>query len=220
MSRSRSGPEPQIRASRRLIQVTEWELQQILLDIHDGPVQHMYAALSQLNLVRRALRTGAARSESSCTEVERRLEQVRLLLKAGLADIRTFIGAYRTPEFEGRGVGELLEGLALQHEALTDTRVTVRAEEWPDGAPGGQPLAIEIDGTIGDALALELQDALWDAMPRVRHLRPEAIGHFVEKTSVRRSNALALTQLLVTYYLVQAVEAARSEGAAAAVAAV
>ncbi len=89
--------------------------------------------------------------------------------------------------------------------------------EEPVGS--AQPLAFEIDGTIGDDLALELQDALWDAMPRVRHLRPEAIGHFVEGTAVKRSNALALTQLLVTFYLVQAAEAAREQHEAATVAA-
>ncbi len=70
--------------------------------------------------------------------------------------------------------------------------------------------ALEIDGTIGDDLALLMEEALWEQMPRVRHLRPEAIGHFVEAGAVRRSNALALTQLLVTYYLVQAAEAART----------
>ena len=93
MSRSPSGPEPQIRASKRLIQVAEWEFQQILLDIHDGPVEHMYSALSQLDLDRRALRPGAARPDASGDEVERRLEQVRLLLEAGLTDIRVALAA-------------------------------------------------------------------------------------------------------------------------------
>ena len=45
----------EIDASHRMMQVTERELQRILLDIHDGPVQHMYAALSQLDLLRRAV---------------------------------------------------------------------------------------------------------------------------------------------------------------------
>ncbi len=151
MSRSRGGPEPQIRASRRLIQVAEWEYQQILLDIHDGPVQHMYAALSQLDLARRAVRPGVEKFDYVCGEVESRLERVRMLLETGLNDIRTFIGAYRTPEFEGRGVGELLEGLALQHEALTDARVTIRAEEWPEGAP--LPVKIVLYRVLQEALS-------------------------------------------------------------------
>ncbi len=148
MSRSRGGEEPQIRASRRLIQVSEWELQQVLLDIHDGPVQHMYAALSQLDLARRALGTA---TERPCLEVEQRLDRVRLLLEAGLNDIRTVIGAFRTPEFEGTGVAELLEGLILQHESLTDTRVTLTAEEWERPAP--LPVRIVLYRVLQEALS-------------------------------------------------------------------
>ncbi|MEK7312088.1 MAG: histidine kinase, partial [Chloroflexota bacterium] len=39
-------------AARRLLAVTEEELQRIVLDIHDGPVQNLFAALSQLSLLR------------------------------------------------------------------------------------------------------------------------------------------------------------------------
>jgi hypothetical protein len=42
-------------AGRRLLAVTEEELQRIVLDIHDGPVQNLFAALSQLSIVRRRL---------------------------------------------------------------------------------------------------------------------------------------------------------------------
>ena len=132
MSRSDPSTEPQIRASRRLIQVAEWELQQVLLDIHDGPVQHMYAALSQLDLLRRALVAGA---ESSGPEVTARLDRVRALLEEGLADVRTCIGAYRTPKFESSDVATLLEGLVLQHEAVTDTRVVLDTAEWDRPTP-------------------------------------------------------------------------------------
>lgn len=111
----------EIRASRSMMQVTEWELQRILLDIHDGPVQHMYAALSQLDLLRRGL-------EPSPDAVERareRIERIRLLLESGLAEVRSFIGAFRPPEFERRDLMTLLEDLVLQHEAATDTAVTL-----------------------------------------------------------------------------------------------
>ncbi len=132
MSRNQNGEEPQIRASKRLIQVAEWELQQVLLDIHDGPVQHMYAALSQLDLLRRAL---AAGSEGTGPEVTARLDRVRALLEEGLTDVRTCIGAYRTPKFETSDVSTLLEGLALQHEAVTDTRVVLDTAEWDRPTP-------------------------------------------------------------------------------------
>ncbi len=147
MSRVRSSERPQLRASKRLIQVAEWELQQILLDIHDGPVQHMYAALSQLDLLRRALENKGQLGE----EMETRVGRVRSLLEAGLNDIRTFIGAYRTPAFESGGVAALLDGLALQHESLTDTRVMLRAEEWDTGAP--LPAKIVLYRVLQEALA-------------------------------------------------------------------
>ncbi len=147
MSRVRAGERPQLRASKRLIQVAEWELQQILLDIHDGPVQHMYAALSQLDLLRRALETTGQLGE----ELELRVDRVRSLLEAGLTDIRTFIGAYRTPAFESGGVAALLEGLAMQHESLTDPRVTLRTEEWDVPAP--LPAKIVLYRVLQEALS-------------------------------------------------------------------
>src|SRR5205823_185212 len=35
-------------------------------------------------------------------------------------EIRNFIGAFRPPGFERRALGEIVEGLAVQHETLTD----------------------------------------------------------------------------------------------------
>lgn len=110
----------ELSASRRMMQVTERELQRILLDIHDGPVQHMYAALSQLDLLRRALEAAGAPTGG---EVQERMDRIRSLLEGGLNEVRSFIGAFRPPEFEARGLVTLLEGLALQHESMTDTRI-------------------------------------------------------------------------------------------------
>ena len=42
-------------AAKRLMAVTEEELQRIVLDIHDGPVQNLFAALSQLTVLRSQL---------------------------------------------------------------------------------------------------------------------------------------------------------------------
>ena len=38
-------------AARRILPVTEEELQRVVLNIHDGPVQKLFAALSQLNVL-------------------------------------------------------------------------------------------------------------------------------------------------------------------------
>ena len=111
----------EISASHRMMQVTERELQRILLDIHDGPVQHMYAALSQLDLLRGALDAAGVDDPA----VRDRLDRIRVLLEGGLGEVRSFIGAFRPPEFEARALVTLLEGLALQHEALTDTETVL-----------------------------------------------------------------------------------------------
>src|SRR3954468_16933638 len=74
MARSETAARREIDASHRMMQVTERELQRILLDIHDGPVQHMYAALSQLDLLRRAVDAGEA------AEARERMERIRVLL--------------------------------------------------------------------------------------------------------------------------------------------
>lgn len=136
----------EISASHRMMQVTEWELQRILLDIHDGPVQHMYAALSQLDLLQRALGGAGVRDEG----VDARIERIRMLLEGGLNEVRSFIGAFRPPEFEARSLVALLEGLALHHEATTDTRVVLDVR----GGVPDVPLFVKI------ALYRVLQEAL------------------------------------------------------------
>ena len=110
----------EIRASHRLLEVAEWELQQILLNIHDGPVQAMYAALSQLDLLQRSLTQGR---DDLPPEAEDRMDRIRRLLESGLTDVRSFLGAFRSPEFSARDLPTLLRELLLQHEAMTDMEV-------------------------------------------------------------------------------------------------
>jgi signal transduction histidine kinase len=121
--------ERETAAAHRMIRVAEREMQRVLLDIHDGPVQNMYAALSQLDLLRRAL---AAPHESAIKEATERVERIRFLLERGLAEIRSFIGELRPPEFERSGLNALIEGLIIQHEMTTDTRVILEATPHDD----------------------------------------------------------------------------------------
>ncbi len=135
-------------ASRRLMEVAERELQRILLDIHDGPVQAMYAALSQVDLVRRALDSG---TPDAMAEAAQRLLRIRTLLEHGLNEVRTFIGEFRPPQFGEKGLTELLESLTLQHEAMTDTPVTLDvAEAVPDVA---LPVKIALYRVMQEALS-------------------------------------------------------------------
>jgi len=114
-------------APRRMLQTTEREMQRLLLDIHDGPVQHMYAALSQLDLLRRALESASGVEP----EVHARAGRIQQLLETGLGEIRSFIGAFRPPEFQVGDLRTLFEDLLLQHTTATDTEVSLEAAPLP-----------------------------------------------------------------------------------------
>src|SRR3989304_943760 len=102
-------------ASRRLLATSERELQRIVLDMHDGPVQDIFAALSQLQVLERSLGGDAASQQ--------RVQQAIALLERALVEIRNFIGASRPRGFERRALGEIIEGLAVQHETLTNQAI-------------------------------------------------------------------------------------------------
>jgi phosphoribulokinase len=70
------------------------------------------------------------------------------------------------------------------------------------GADGTDVL--EIDGHISDAATKAIEDRMWDHMPSARHLRSDLLGVFQDGDVRRRSNPLAVTQLVLTYYLVKA----------------
>ncbi|MGH7538068.1 MAG: phosphoribulokinase [Gemmatimonadales bacterium] len=63
---------------------------------------------------------------------------------------------------------------------------------------------LEIGGGISDAATQAIENRMWDHMPTARHLRSDRVGAFQDGAVVRRSNPLAVTQLVLTYYLVKA----------------
>jgi len=63
---------------------------------------------------------------------------------------------------------------------------------------------LEIKGCISDAATQAIEDRMWDHMPSARHLRSDRVGVFHDGAAERRSNSLAVTQLVLTYYLVKA----------------
>jgi signal transduction histidine kinase len=107
-------------AARRILSVTEEELQRIVLNIHDGPVQKLFAALSQLN----ALQAQAALADP---EHQAALTRISGLMEASLDEIRSSIGTLRPPGFAKRELVSVLEGLILQHEEFTESRVDFEA---------------------------------------------------------------------------------------------
>jgi hypothetical protein len=63
---------------------------------------------------------------------------------------------------------------------------------------------LEIKGCLSNAATQAIEDRMWDHMPSARHLRSDRLGVFHDGAAARRSNSLAVTQLVLTYYLVKA----------------
>src|SRR5204863_7662453 len=100
-----------------------------------GPVRDVLAALAQL----RVLGRGVAGAPTAA----RRARQAVRLLERALGEIRNFIGAFRPPGFERRELGQIIEGLAVQHETLTE-----------------QAVELELPGELGDC-ALPTKNAIY-----------------------------------------------------------
>ncbi len=122
-SKRESGADKSDRtAAHGLLQAAERDLQQVVLDIHDGPVQDIFSALSQVHLLR-------MRPELQAGEASIGLRRVAAALERALGEIRSFIGTFRPPEFERRPVGAIIEGLVVQHESITGNTVDLEVGE-------------------------------------------------------------------------------------------
>ncbi len=106
-------------AAKRLMAVTEEELQRIVLDIHDGPVQNLFAALSQLTVLRSKF-SGLQPSPDECLAT---INRTISLLEISLGDIRDLLGTFRAPEFAGSELPEIIEDIVIQHESFTSSTV-------------------------------------------------------------------------------------------------
>lgn len=136
----------------RFLEIAEHEVGRIILDIHDGPVQNIFAALSQLYVVQRRIAQHEPRVDDELERIRRSIS----LLENALNEIRTFMGTFRPPEFERRDLVAILEGLVIQHEELSGNPVSLDiAGELPQ-----VPLPVKI------SLYRILQEALSNA---VRH---------------------------------------------------
>lgn len=114
--------EEQLAASR-ILAVTEEELKRIILDLHDGPVQQLFAAQSQL----RSLQMRLSRDEAIANEeYQLTFNRVSRLLEASLAEIRQFLGTFRPPDFASQSLVEMLHGLFMHHELTTGVVIDFR----------------------------------------------------------------------------------------------
>ncbi len=112
-------------AARRILAVTEEELQRIILDIHDGPVQKLFAALSQVNVLEARARHGVVPVE----QLLPLLNRISILLETSLGEIKTSLGTFRPPEFARRDLLTVIEGLIIQHEGFTGCPVDFESAE-------------------------------------------------------------------------------------------
>jgi len=135
--------------------------------MHDGPVQDIFAALSQLQVLDRSL-------AGDPTAQQRAGQAVRLLERA-LGEIRNFIGVFRPPGFERRALGEIIEGLAVQHETLTD-----------------QAIELDLPADLGDC-ALPTKIAIYRILQEALANGHRHSGAARQRVSVdRRGSSLAL----------------------------
>ncbi|MEW5991287.1 MAG: phosphoribulokinase [Chloroflexota bacterium] len=85
------------------------------------------------------------------------------------------------------------------------TRSPIRmTEAGARASSGGRFTTLEIDGTVGADQARDLDERVWAHLETHRHLRPEEIGSFIDGTTPRHSDPLALTQLIVAYQVIRA----------------
>lgn len=115
-------------ASRRILSVTEEELSRIVLDIHDGPVQNLFAALSQLTRLQNEVESEVPEQAALLST----LSHVSQLVEASLHEIKSFLGTFRPPEFNRRSLLSIIEGLVIQHEEWTGTTVELTVDDSPD----------------------------------------------------------------------------------------
>jgi signal transduction histidine kinase len=118
--------EPENLAARRILAVTEEELQRIILDIHDGPVQQLFAARSQLS----ALQSRRAHGETiTPADYDQSLERISRLVDGALVEIRNFLGTFRPPNFAQRDLVDIIRNLLAYHEETTGCQVELDAPD-------------------------------------------------------------------------------------------
>ena len=148
---------PLRQAGRRILAVTEEELQRLILDIHDGPVQKLFAVSSHLTLLQAQLADGP---EPLRAELAPTLARTELLVESALQDIRTTLSGFRHAEFQRRGLLEVLRGLALEHEALTGNQVLLCVDgELP---PVSLPVKIALYRVLQESLSNAYRHAAVD----------------------------------------------------------
>ncbi len=129
-----------------ILAITEEELSKIVLDIHDGPVQYLFTALSILTRIQDELADDPEKADL-IPEIAR----VAMLLESSLYEIKFFVGTFRPPGFRRRSLPSIIQGLILQHEETTNTVVDLTCENVPEDV--ALPVKITVYRLIQEALS-------------------------------------------------------------------
>ncbi|MFN8491424.1 MAG: phosphoribulokinase [Caldilineaceae bacterium] len=62
---------------------------------------------------------------------------------------------------------------------------------------------LEIEGSVSDEQAYEMEDAIWRHMPDLQPVNESRFGDYLGERGMNHSHPLALTQLLITYHLLR-----------------
>jgi signal transduction histidine kinase len=131
----------------RILSVTEEELSRIILDIHDGPVQYLFAALSLLTRIQNQSVSG----KMDPLALQSQLKQLSDMIETSLREIKSFMGTFRPPEFHSRSLLSIIQGLVIQHEEWSGSTVELKVEELPNDV--SLPVKIAIYRILQEALS-------------------------------------------------------------------
>jgi hypothetical protein len=124
------------------------------------------------------------------------------------------------PDYAARKDSSKLDvKIVLRHPiSLPDIDEVVGAGDAQNGGPyirlhRGQEGTdrLEIGGSITEAATKAIEQRMWSHMLTASHLRSDRLGIFMDGTTARRSNPLAVTQLVLTYYLVKVMALVRKQ---------
>jgi len=94
---------------------------------------------------------------------------------------------------------------------VDEMRAADSAIRLEPGCADGRPADfLRIGGEVTPEHAAELELAIWRHLPGLRPLRADEFGDYTDRSGVRHSDPLALTQLLLTYHLLRKYNDVRS----------
>jgi phosphoribulokinase len=106
-----------------------------------------------------------------------------------------------------RGDAEHLDARIAMRPGIVHPELSSVIDHETDGMSleeRGSESSLWVPGTIPSERSAAIEEAVWDRMHFASHLRTERLGEFTVGTELHRSEALAITQLLVLYHLVTA----------------